>query len=492
MNLSLQKKVLSGFCISSALLVMLTYSGYHTSRQLENLKEWEIHTKQVLRLLEEISTDLSDAETGQRGYLLTQDDQYLEPYQDALTEIEEVLSLLISLTDDNQIQQRNLQVLSRLIDQKLSELGLTIELSKNGQNQAAIELVKTHEGKNLMNQIRQVLSDTKDEEERLFKLRSQATDELIQQTLLVWGLGILFELGLLSFLYWVIYREVSEKQSAQKKLIKLNEAAFRFVPQKLIQILNKESILDVRLGDYIEAEMSIMFSDIRDFTSLSEEISPEDNFKLINAYLSRMAPAIHDHYGFIDKYIGDGIMALFGRSPDDAVQAGISMLRILNEYNYHRHKCGYAPLKIGIGINTGRLILGTVGYQNHIEGTVISDAVNLASRIESLTKIYQVPLLISESTYVKLKNKTEYGIRFIDTVQVKGRFGHINVYEVFSADFTDNFGAKLSSLPQFLEAVSLYHQKRFTDSLSAFKDCYHQNPNDSVVNTYLQRLKTFC
>ena len=112
MNLSLQKKVLFGFVVSSVLLLIVTYSGYHTSKQLANLKEWEIHTKQVLRFLEEISTDLSDAETGQRGFLLTLEPEYLEPYNQAVKEIDQDLSVLISLTRDNPTQQKHLDDLS--------------------------------------------------------------------------------------------------------------------------------------------------------------------------------------------------------------------------------------------------------------------------------------------------------------------------------------------------------------------------------------------
>lgn len=489
MNLSLQKKVLFGFVISSILLVMVTSSGYRTSQELAHLKEWEIHTKQVLRFLEEISTDLSDAETGQRGFLLTLNPEYLEPYNRAVQEIDKDLQFLIYLTKDNPTQQKHLEHLSTLTYQKLEELKITIELAKSGDTETAIELVQTHHGKNVMNEIRQILATMKDEEERLFEIRSDATEQLIKNTFYIFGIGVVFDLVLLSALYLIIYREIHHKQIAQQKLISLNKAAFRFVPKELIKILNKDSIIDVNLGDNTEQEMSIMFSDIRDFTSISERISPQENFNLINAYLSRMAPLINQHYGFIDKYIGDGIMALFGRSPDDAVQAAISMLSSLKEYNKQRSESGYIPLKIGIGINTGKLILGTVGYHNHMEGTVISDAVNLASRIEQLTKVYRVPLLISESTFVQLKHPDKYGIRLVDKVRVKGRSQTVKVYEVFHHDLLPESSAKLSNLSVFSEGVSLYHQQHFQEAFKAFQDCYHQNPNDSVVQVYLQRLK---
>ncbi|MFY7802379.1 MAG: CHASE3 domain-containing protein [Limnoraphis robusta] len=489
MKFSLQKKVFLGFGLSSTLLILVTSSGYETAKRLAETKQWEVHTKQVLRVLEDISADLSDAETGQRGYLLTQQKRYLQPYQNAIIQIDQDLDILRSLTLDNQIQQQNLQSLSNLIDKKLLELETTITLSRTVSNQAAINLVKTNEGKNLMDGIRQVLQEMKQEEERLFEQRLKVTDQVIENSYIVLGLGIFFDLGLLSVLYLLIYREIRQKIVAQMELIELNKAALRFVPEKFIKLLNKESLLDVHLGDQVEREMSVLFSDIRSFTAISESLSPEDNFKLINAYLSRMTPVITEHHGFIDKYIGDAIMALFSRSSDDAVKAAIAMLKTLNEYNQNRIKSGYIPLEIGIGINTGKLMLGTVGDSHHMEGTVISDAVNLASRIEELTKIYQIPLLISESTFCRLQSQTDYAIRLIDRVQVKGRSEWVAVYEVFNADSPEDLSAKLSNLSTFSEAVSLYHQQNFIEASEAFKDCYQTNPNDLVVKIYLERFQ---
>ena len=185
-----------------------------------------------------------------------------------------------------------------------------------------------------------------------------------------------------------LYTEVRENES---RLAQLNKAYERFVPGQFLQYLEKSSIIDVELGDQVQLEMSVLFSDIRDFTTLSESMTPEENFKFINSYLSRMEPAIAENSGFIDKYIGDAIMALFSGEADNAVKAGISMLHRLIEYNQHRANSGYKPIKNGIGINTGFLMLGTVGGQNRMDSTVISDAVNLASRgeVSDVTNFYR-------------------------------------------------------------------------------------------------------
>jgi len=166
--------------------------------------------------------------------------------------------------------------------------------------------------------------------------------------------------------------------------------------------------------------MTTMFADIRGFTTLSETMTPQENFKFINGYLTQMEPIIDKYNGFIDKYIGDAIMALFPTCADDAVQAAIAMLKKLVDYNQGRQRAGYQLINIGIGIHTGPLMLGTVGGQNRMDGTVISDAVNLASRVEGLTKIYGTPLLITEQTYSSLTDVSQYHIRVIDCVTVKG------------------------------------------------------------------------
>jgi two-component system sensor histidine kinase ChiS len=218
-------------------------------------------------------------------------------------------------------------------------------------------------------------------------------------------------------------------------------------------------------------------------------MTPEDNFKFINSFLSYMEPAIIDHEGFIDKYIGDAIMALFGSSAsaDQAVKAGITMLQRLVEYNAHRVTKGYVPIQIGIGINTGLLMLGTVGSHQRMDGTVISDAVNLASRLEGLTKNYGVSLLISHHTFSRLLNPDDYAIRMIDKVKVKGKSELVTVYEVFDADYPDNKAGKLATKDVFIKALSFYEQEHFTAAMPLFQECLRENPLDTVAQSYLER-----
>ncbi len=301
-----------------------------------------------------------------------------------------------------------------------------------------------------------------------------------------------------SLLYYQGFVEdITERKKAEverlqftKELFQLNQAFSRFVPRQFLQCLNKQSIADVQLGDQVQQEMSVLFADIRDFTTMAETMTPHSIFQLINAYLSRMEPAIIDNQGFIDKYMGDGIMALFSGNADDALKAGISMLQRLTEYNQQREHSGYMPIRIGIGINTGSLMLGTVGGEHRMDSTVISDGVNLASRLENLTKEYGVSLLITHQTLARLHYPTEYSIRFIEQVKVKGKSKAVAVFEVFDGDEPEIRQGKLSTLKIFEGGLWLYYKRAFGEALQMFETVLSMNPHDTVAQIYLQRCQS--
>ncbi|MEG4577356.1 AAA family ATPase [Microcoleus sp. N3A4] len=311
-----------------------------------------------------------------------------------------------------------------------------------------------------------------------------------------WGTPIYDEKDNISYAI-VAFQDITERKKAEterirftNELFQLNQAYERFVPNQFLQFLNKSSIVDVELGDQVQLEMSVLFSDIRDFTTLSESMTPEDNFKFINSYLSRMEPVINENNGFIDKYIGDAIMALFSGEADNAVKAGIAMIDRLVEYNHHRANSDCGPIQIGIGINTGSLMLGTVGGQNRMEGTVISDAVNLASRVEGLTKNYGVSLLITQETYSRLENLSQYAIRTLDTVKVKGKSEAVTVYEVFDCDRPEIKAGKLATLELFAEALAIYSEGKLAKAARLFAECWRQNPGDRVAKIYWERCQS--
>jgi len=285
-----------------------------------------------------------------------------------------------------------------------------------------------------------------------------------------------------------------EKGFEEERLAKLagqelTLAYERFVPHEFISLLRKDDIRQVRLGDVVKTDMTILFSDMRAFTTLSEKITPEENFEFLNSYLVKMEPIFKKHNGFIDKYIGDAIMALFQTEADHALRAAIEMLHTLHDFNMERQASGKQneTIGIGIGLNTGSAMLGIIGGVNRMDGTVVSDSVNLASRIEDLNKVYGTSLLISEHTYQQLHNPALYCIRIIDRVKVKGKSEDVRIYEVFDADPVDVMEAKLNTRPLFEEACVHFHQGRVEQAAELFLQCVAQNPQDQVAHVYLDR-----
>jgi class 3 adenylate cyclase len=241
--------------------------------------------------------------------------------------------------------------------------------------------------------------------------------------------------------------------------------------------------------------MSVLFSDIRSFTTLSETMTPEENFYFLNDYLKLIGPCITRYEGFIDKFIGDGIMALFPGHcvsiADDALSSALCMLEKLKEFNEYRRHLKKPAVSVGIGIHTGPLTLGTIGFASRIETTVIGDTVNLASRIESLTKHYGITIGITSTTLQALKMKDSLLIREIDTVQVKGKEEAITVYEIFNADSESVKATKLKTLERYSSAIACYKQGRWDDALCLFHELESQMDNDRVINIYLQRCYVF-
>jgi signal transduction histidine kinase/class 3 adenylate cyclase len=265
-------------------------------------------------------------------------------------------------------------------------------------------------------------------------------------------------------------------------LSQLSNAYSRFVPREFLVQLGQDSILNVRLGDQIQKEMTVMFADIRSFTTLSENLTPEENFQFVNTLLSGLGPIIRKHQGFIDKFMGDGVMALFPESADDALNAAIEMQKELHEFNQSRPK--NALVRIGIGIHTGTLMLGTVGEERRMEGTVISDVVNAAARLESLTKVFGSGIIVSEETLSKLN--TSYPHRSLGIVRVKGKRQAVSIYEVFSG--VDSFDEiKLQTRELLEEALRQYQRSVLNLALDGFGKVLTINPDDMVAKVYAER-----
>ena len=267
----------------------------------------------------------------------------------------------------------------------------------------------------------------------------------------------------------------------------LNKSYYKFVPEEFLSILNKD-ISGITLGDKVLSNITILFSDIRNFTAMSEKLTPEENFTFINEYLDIMGPVIRHNHGFIDKYIGDGIMALFPQNPTDSIEASIQMIKKLNEYNNTRVRNNYMPIDIGIGINFGMSMLGVIGEKKRYECSVISDSVNTASRIEGITKVFGVQLIIGESV-LNAAQDNMFHYRFLGEIKVKGKEEMIKIYEVFDGDNNGVLLKKKETLIRYNAAIDLYVNSQYKEALLIFEEINKYNPDDRPVHFFIQKCK---
>lgn len=274
----------------------------------------------------------------------------------------------------------------------------------------------------------------------------------------------------------------------QSKLVELYaHASDKFVPREFLELLHRKSLTDVALGDYVQREMSVLFSDIREFTALSERITPKQNFDFLNSYLRGVTPIIRNNGGFVDKYIGDAIMALFARAPEDALRAAVAMQEFVTTYNDGRRRAGYVPIRIGIGLHAGELILGTIGEEERMQTTVISDAVNVAARIEDLTKVFGVGILVSNAVVGTLPKVHTFLLRHLGSVKAKGKSRSVDIYECFNTDSPELRQHKQNNAALFAEGVSEYRKGLFLTAGRIFSRVAIQDPRDTIAAFYRDR-----
>lgn len=271
-----------------------------------------------------------------------------------------------------------------------------------------------------------------------------------------------------------------------------SKAFARFFPSEFFNFLEKCDIRDIDLGDYVSHEMSILFSDIRSFTDLSESMTPQENFDFINAYLGKISPTIRDYQGFVVKFIGDGLMAIFPKGTDAAVTAGIAQFEQLKIFNYDRQLKGLKPIQIGMGIHTGQVMLGLLGEPQRLQGDAISAQVNFAARLEGLTKYFGISLLISETTHQGLQSPNHYNLRYLGKVRVKGSQKPMPIYEVLDAILNpEERHRKQESCVQLSEAIDCLNRGELQDAQRIFKALTILDPNDLTYTLYQDELHRF-
>ena len=284
-----------------------------------------------------------------------------------------------------------------------------------------------------------------------------------------------------SLLYEKNIREANEREEAMRKIF---EATEKFVPHQFLKSLGHEVITEVKLGDQVEKIVTVLFTDIRNYTSLSEQMTPEETFGFICLFNERMGPIIRQHKGFINQYLGDSIMAIFPDKASYALEAAVGMQREVDELNKVLQQNDKAPIQIGIGMHTGPLIMGITGDFDRMDACTISDTVNTASRVESLTKHFKASILLSEASLRQIEKKDDFHLRNLGLVQLKGKHNSINVHECFSCENQQQMDNKLKTLSTFNEGVSYYTAKSFEKANEAFQKVCEKDPDDRTAKFF--------
>jgi adenylate cyclase len=307
---------------------------------------------------------------------------------------------------------------------------------------------------------------------------------------LITNFFVSFASTLALFMFFMAKNYLSEIKKTKKIKNKFASKVSQNVMNEILS--NKENnSLDTK-----NKEVTIFFSDIRNFTTISEDLA--DSSKLINIlnkYIAPMSDIIIEHKGTIDKYIGDAIMAYWNapldveNHADKAVEASLKQIKTLQSLNIEFKKSDMPVINIGIGINTGNVVVGEIGSATRSDYSIIGDPVNLSSRLESLCKMYGVQILISEFTYKKLTKK--FASMYVDRVRVKGKKQAIDIYQILT---TQMISKKLKEeINTFNKAISLYRNKNFTNALGIFKILLsiQNNQNKTIYNIYLKRCQDY-
>lgn len=283
-----------------------------------------------------------------------------------------------------------------------------------------------------------------------------------------------------------------------------------FVPEQYLNRIAPKGVESIQLGNAREEEITVLFCDIRGFTSLAEFQSARETFSWLNAFFTKMSQAIATHHGFIDKFLGDALLAVFdrpGNHAQDSLNASVAMLQNLNEFNQNLHQYNLEqPVQIGIGIHTGLGLIGTVGSDDRMDSTVIGDVVNTAARVEELTKLYGSSILASDATISHL-NTTEknfnlvtrrnkeipfisYPSRWVDRITPRGKRQVLELYEILGTPTQSFDVGKQQTLFLYNAGLQAWHQENFVHALGYFQQVVEQNPGDAIAKLYIERCQT--
>lgn len=279
----------------------------------------------------------------------------------------------------------------------------------------------------------------------------------------------------------------SALMSAQTELKSLSDSYKKFVPREFIDLFDLKNFSDLRLGQSLEREMTIMFVDIRKFTQLAERMTSPEILVFLNSFFAALAPIIRDQDGFIDKYIGDGLMAIFPNRSADAIYAALKIESALNEFNADRKNRGQPEIQIGMGIHSGKVTLGTIGYKDQMQNTVLSDVVNIASRLETETKYIGARIIVSEKALEESKLKNVVGNRLLGKISLRGKENAVVAYEIYEGRVVTFKSDVEDSKADFEYAVKLLDSGEIEKAHKIFEALHLKFQNDPVIDYYRSR-----
>lgn len=262
----------------------------------------------------------------------------------------------------------------------------------------------------------------------------------------------------------------------------------RFVPEAFLTILNRTDFKNIALGDQQARHMAVLVTDIRSFSTLSERMTPDEVFGFVNEFLAEVGPVVRDHKGFVNKYIGDAVMALFEEN-GHGLDAAVALVRQIEVLNDRRRLQKKFPIQIGAAVHGGDLMLGMIGEAERLEAGVLADAVNLCFRIEGLTKVYGAQILTTDATLAKLPDAGKYNVRPIDLVTVKGRRNHVTVLEILDGLPADRLEAKLETRELYTAGFQSFEFGAYEEAARTFREVAKRDPDDRAARAMAQKAR---
>ena len=285
------------------------------------------------------------------------------------------------------------------------------------------------------------------------------------------------------------YQQAREIERQEAEARRAHQASLRFVPRELLALLGRERLWDVRFGDHLVRPMHVLFSDMRGYTNLVESKTTAEAFAFVNEYLQRLEVPVRANAGFVCDVEGDAVLALFPGTADDALRAGVDSHRAIEAFNGERVRLGEAPVRMGVGLHSGPLLLGTVGGEDRLQCSVVGDAVNLASRVESLTKTYGARMLVTGATVAQLQ--APVALRQVDRVKVKGKSEAVDLYEVLDALEPPFLERRLETRASFEAAGAHLRAGELELALADFRDVLRIDPEDRASVLLASRCQTY-